>query len=122
MRAHQFISEHKNGKLNKVAKNAMVAADKFKGETGRTYTLNRVMMAAAVSDGKSTKPVDINQTSWSGDYNTAHPFTDEEHKMMQSAYNTVSSTKKSIVKDRKSKEHPAVNTSSPVTGFKGYPR
>jgi hypothetical protein len=121
MRAIEFIQENKDGKLNKISSNAMTQTDKFKDDgSDRAYTLNRIMMATAVADGSNTKPVDINQASWQEDYNTAHPYTEQEMNMMQSAYNTVDSKVKKVVKRKESKEHPEVNTISPVTGFKGY--
>lgn len=121
MRASEFVFENRNGKLNTVAQRAMKPTTKFKDvDSDRAYTLNRVMMATAVAGGKDTKAVDINQASWNEDYNTAHPYTEEEERMLQAAYNTVATDKQHVVKHKRSQEHPAVNRISPVTGFKGY--
>ena len=110
MRAFEFIAENKNGKLNTIAKRAMKPTTKFKDAgSDRAYTLNRVMMATAVADGKSSKSVDINQASWNADYNTAHPYTQEEELMLQSAYNTVPSETHKVTTHKRSQEHPAVN-------------
>jgi hypothetical protein len=61
-----------------------------KGGYDRTYNLNRVMMAAAMSDGSGEK-VDMDQSSWVEKYNLALPYTEEEREMMKSALDTVDS-------------------------------
>jgi hypothetical protein len=73
----------------------------------RIYNLNRVMMAAAMADGKSTKPIKgAHSSSWNDKYNTAHPYTEEDH----------------MVSDHRSTEPETTHKTSPVTGFKGYKR
>lgn len=122
MRAREFLVEKHQGKMHKVHQNATVGLHKFRDPGGydRTYELNRVMMAAACADG-SDAPINIDQASWVGKYNTAQPYTKEEQKMLKQAFKAVGSDVKDMNHgDLESKEHPAVNTSSPVQAFKGY--
>lgn len=83
------------------------------GGIDRVYNLNRVMMAAAMADGKSTKPVDMDQESWTEKRNIARPYTEIEHIMMQAALNTVDSDYKHTEKDHRSSEQPTTYTVSP---------
>ena len=76
MRASEFIIETRTlAKPTKRQQNASVGMSKFRDPGGydRTYELNRIMMATACADG--TTPLDIDAESWSGRYNTAHPYT-----------------------------------------------
>lgn len=83
------------------------------GGYDRVYHMNRIMMAAAMADGKSTKPVDMDSASWIEKYNTTHPYTDEEHNMIHAAMNTVPTDHKPISKNQKSKEPSDTNKVSP---------
>lgn len=83
------------------------------GGYDRVYHMNRLMMAMAKADGKSTKPVDSATETWFEKYNTVHPYTDAENKMVQSAMNTVPTDGKMISHDHKSREAKDVNRSSP---------
>ena len=83
------------------------------GGIDRVYNLNRVMMAVAMADGKSNKPVDMDQESWTEKRNIARPYTEIEHIMMQSALNTVDSDYKHTEKDHRSSEQPTTYTVSP---------
>lgn len=117
MRAKDFIREAKPaGKIRKnyssVSQGALKMRDK--GGYDRTYHLNRIMMAAGMADGKSTGPVDMDSSSWYEKYNTAHPYTDEEYKMMQAAFNTIPTDGAVADKRHKSKEPNHVNKVSPV--------
>ena len=123
MRAREFVTEGIVGKLSKRAEHATREVIKMRdiGGYDRTNWLNRAMMAAACADGKDTKKIKgIDAYSWSEKYNTAHPYTEEEHKMMQQALATVPTDKQVVVPWSKSQEVPAVNRQSPVQGFKGY--
>ena len=70
------------------------------GGYDRVYHMNRLMMAMAKADGKSTKPVDSPAETWFEKYNTIHPYTDAEHKMVQSAMNTVPTDGKMVSKGK----------------------
>ena len=123
MRAHEFLVERHTGKIGNRKQIATRGLHKFRDETfqDRIYELNRVMMAVAVSDG--TTPIDIDSESWSGRYNTAHPYTDVEQRMLKQAYEACGSTWEDINHgDNESQELDSTNKRSPVTGFKGYAR
>lgn len=115
MRAHEFVSESK-GKVPKRHDKAQPGAYKFMDNgTDRTYHLNQIMKAAAMSDGSSTKAMKMDDESFAGRYNLAYPYSDLEHRMMQQAFNTVSPTKaKQMISSRDSSELDSVNKVSPV--------
>jgi hypothetical protein len=83
------------------------------GGYDRVYHMNRLMMAMAKADGKSTKPVDSATETWFEKYNTVHPYSDAESKMVQSAMNTVPTDGKMVSHDNKSREASDVNRASP---------
>jgi hypothetical protein len=83
------------------------------GGYDRVYHMNRLMMAMAKADGKSTKPVDSATETWFEKYNTVHPYTDAESKMVQSAMNTVPTDGKMVSRDNKSREPDHVHKVSP---------
>ena len=125
MRAHEFITEGVDG-------NADISKRKRFGTRGLNlfsdsemwntdYTLNRIMMAAACTDGKIMP--DIDPKSWVGKHKTAHPYTREEQDMLKMAYRAAGARWKDLNNgDMDSEEPPGGNTKSPVVGFRGYPR
>ena len=123
MRAQEFITEQ-DGKIGKRRQVATVGLDVF-GDAERQnsdYTLNRVMMAAACADGTNT-PIDMDAKSWVGKRRSAHPYTKVEQNMLKQAFKAAGANWKDLNNgDMNSEEHPEVNTTSPVVGFKGYPR
>lgn len=123
MRAHEFIREAKQGKIPSDLKNASHEFVKFRDDGwDRGYALNRVMMAAALHDGKTTKAVEMPSASFVEKYNTASPYTKEESNMVKGAIKTIGGQHHDITNDPRSMEMPEVNKNSPVAGFKGYPR
>ena len=94
--------------------------DKMRDEGGydRTYHMNRMMMAMAMHDGKGAHKVDMPVESWVEKYNTAHPYTDEEHDMVQGAMKTVPTDKKTVQKRSKSREPDDTHKVSPVPAKK----
>ena len=123
MRAQEFVIEHKKGNISKRLQNATVGLHTFvdNERADRTYELNRIMMAVASTDG--TFVPEIDGESWAGRNNVAAPYTPEEQDMMKMAYKAIGSHHEDLNQgDLRSQEHPAVNTTSPVTAFKGYPR
>jgi hypothetical protein len=123
VRAKEFVAEASSGQIGKRRQSATRGLNKFRdGEfQDRIYELNRVMMAAAMSDGSS--PLNMDGESWAGRYNTAHPYTEVEQEMLKQAYKACGSEWEDINHgDLKSKELESTNKRSPVTGFKGYPR
>jgi hypothetical protein len=113
----------KEGKLSDVQARAMPGVERTRDTGGydRIYHLNRLSMALAGSDGKSSKPPEgIDGASWAEKYNTIHPYTDEEHQMVKQAMKVVPSDYKNPVKDRRSREAKDTYTTSPSLGFKGW--
>ena len=123
MRAREFIRES-TADLHKDHEGPMPGAYNFRDNgVDRTYHLNRIMMAAAMADGKSTGPIKgANSSSWNEKYNTAHPYTKEEHNMLKAAFNTVPSNIHHMVSDHRSIEPENTHKVSPVKGFAGYKR
>jgi len=115
MRAKEFIFEDETP-LSDDHKSSQQAVHRMRDVGGydRVYHMNRIMMAAAVADGKGTGAVDVPASSWSEKYNTAHPYTDEEYNMVKAALNTIPSDHNVVSDDRKSRELDSVNKASPV--------
>jgi hypothetical protein len=124
MRATEFVSEGKKGKISKRQQQSTRGLNVFSKKIDaydRQYDLNRLMMAAACSDG--VNPVVINSESWVGKHNTAHPYTKEEQDMLNSAYQAVGLEYKDLNKgDMDSEELAGTNAQSIVKPFKGYKR
>ena len=122
MRATEFIQESR-GKITKRHQNASVGLNLFfdPSRTDSTYTLNRVMMAVAATDG--TFVPEMNDESWIGKDRSAHPYTEEEQQMLIKGFKAAGAEYKDLNKgDLKSQEVPSVHVTSPVKAFKGYPR
>ena len=123
MRAREFVAEAKVGKIGRRRSQATVGLNKFRDSdlADRFYELNRVMMAAASTDG--TFVPDTDHESWSGRYNVAMPYTDVEQAMLEKAFLAVGSDYQDLNRgDLKSRELESTNTQSPIKGFAGYPR
>ena len=125
MRAQEFISEGIDGnaeisKRQRFATRGLnIYADSEKWNTD--YTLNRIMMATACTDG--TFVPDMDMKSWVGKHKTAHPYTKEEQNMLKMAYRAAGARWDDLNHgDMRSQELPGGNATSPVQGFKGYPR
>jgi hypothetical protein len=119
MRAREFIAEDKPGESDMPG--GFVDAhqggtDIFRDVGGydRTYHLNRIMMATAMADGRSKKPVDMPHQSWVEKYNVAFPFTDMERMMMLQAMATIPTDGKELSKRGKSEEPKDTNKLSPT--------
>ena len=123
MRAREFLMEKHIGKVGHRRQQSTVGLTKFRHTThqDRVYELNRVMMAVASTDG--TFVPDIDQESWVGKNNIATPYTKEEQRMLEKAFQAVGSEYEDLNHgDMESKEIDSVNKQSPVQGFQGYPR
>ena len=121
MRAEEFLTERKIAKPTKRQSQSTRGMHKFRDKGGydRTYELNRIMMATACADG--TTPLELDAETWSGRYNTAHPYTDIESKMLKQAYKAVGSEIHDLNHgDDRSQELSSTNTQSTVKPFKGY--
>jgi hypothetical protein len=124
VRAWEFLSESDgNAKLSKrkrfPTRGLNTFADNEKWNTD--YTLNRVMMAAACTDG--TFVPDMDKKSWFGKEKTAQPYTREEQDMLKMAYKAAGAVWDDLNDgDMRSEEPPGGNKVSPIKGFKGYPQ
>ena len=119
MRAKEFLSELSNTPAGKMHDHSVDAGQGFTlfrdvGGYDRVYHLNRMMMATAMADGQSNKPVDMPDSSWFEKYNIAFPFTDIEHMMVNQALATIPSDAGELEKRGKSMEPKDTNTTSPV--------
>jgi hypothetical protein len=123
MRAQEFLIEKRVGKIGQRRSQSTVGLNKFRDAdlADRFYELNRVMMAAASTDGKFVPNTD--HESWAGRYNVAMPYTDVEQDMLEKAFQAVGSDYEDLNHgDLKSKELESTNKTSPIKSFKGYPR
>lgn len=123
MRAREFVRESQ-GELSKAKRFPTRGLNTFfDGERWNTdYTLNRVMMAAACTDGTFVPKID--EKSWFGKTRTAHPYTKQEQDMLKMAYKAAGANWEDLNNgDLDSEEPPGIiNKTSPVKAFKGYPR
>ena len=122
MRANEFISEAKIGKISKRQQQATRGLNIFSKKIDsydRLYDLNRLMMAVASSDG--INPIVMDAESWVGKHNTTHPYTKEEQAMLKLAYKAAGLEYKDLNQgDMDSEELPDTNTQSIAKPFKGY--
>ena len=123
MRANEFVTEDKVGKIGKRRQVATRGLNKFRDNqfADRVYELNRIMMAVASTDG-TTVP-DMDSESWSGRNNVAAPYTEVEQRMLEKAFKAIGSKHWDLNHgDMDSEEVTSTNKQSPVVSFKGYPR
>lgn len=129
MRAREFITERrkptkkksKNGKITKRQQMPTTGLHKFRDGKGmdRIYELNKVMAAAASTDG--TFVPDVAPESWSGRFNTAHPYTEVEQNMLKKAFQSIGTEFHDLNHgDLKSQELDSTEIQSPVKAFKGF--
>lgn len=121
MRASEFITEEAVGNLPKRHEQATQAVMKMRDVGGydRVYWLNRAMMAAACADGEDESKLDIDTASWAEKFNTAHPYTEKEWKMLQQVLATVPTESQTVVPWSPSMEPESTNKQSVVKPFKG---
>jgi hypothetical protein len=119
MRAREFITEAE-GKMPNALNRAHQGSIRMRDEGGydRTYHLNRIWMAAAMADGSSTRPVDMDSASFVEKYNVAFPYTDVEHMMILQAMATIPTDSKELAKRGKSEELKDTNKVSPVANWR----
>jgi hypothetical protein len=123
MRAREFIIE-RDGQIGTRRQAATRGLTIFgDGERANSdYTLNRVMMAAAMADG-SNNVIDMDEKSWIGKKRGAYPYTDIENKMLKQAFKAAGAEYTDLnAGDMDSEEVPSTDKQSPVIAFKGYPR
>ena len=124
MRAREFVAESDgNAIISKRNQSSTRGLNTFSdGERWNSdYTLNRVMMAVASTDGTFVPVMD--KKSWSGKSKTAHPYTQEEQDMLKMAYKAAGANWSDLNSGNMTSEEVSnTNTTSPLKGFKCYPR
>jgi len=115
MKITEIIIESKHGSPPVTADKSNTGEWIFRDDgTDRFYNLDRIMRAAAISDGKSTKAVDMPSSSWVEKNNVARPYTEEEHNMMKAAFKTIGdSSYEESGKNHRSREQDDTHTISP---------
>jgi hypothetical protein len=120
MKVNEIISESATTDIQpdheNVHNGAYIARDV--GGYDRVYHMNRLMMAMAMADGRSTDKVDSHPDTWFEKYNTLHPYTEAEHNMVKAAMKTIPTDGHEIIKDHRSIEPNDVNKSSPYPARK----
>jgi hypothetical protein len=121
MRAREFITEFKapntgdmNPNMDSAHQGAILMRDV--GGYDRTYHLNRIMMATAMSDG-SNKPINMDAGSFVEKFNVAFPYSDIEHLMVLQAMSTIPTDGGELTKRSKSQEPKDTYTVSPVSNW-----
>jgi len=123
MRARDFVFE-RDGKIGRRRQAATRGLVLFSdGERSNSdYTLNRVMMAAAMADG-SDQVLDMDAKSWIGKRRGAYPYTEQEHRMLIQAFRAAGAVYTDLNGgDMDSEELKSTHVHSPIQAFKGYPR
>jgi hypothetical protein len=114
MKINEVIVEAKIPKPHAHYAPSMGRVDRFTDPDGwdRTHHLDRVMRAAAISDGKGAK-IDVDVNGWAGKYNTAHPYTEVEERMMDDVYRSLGSVVHRDIAKGKRQEQPDTHKVSP---------
>ena len=122
MKINEVIAESV-GKLSKRQQQATSGLNKFTDgdRWNGDYTLYRLGLAVASTDGKSVP--DTDKESWVGKWKVAAPYSQADQDMLEKAFQAVGSEFEDLNHgDLRSQELESTNTTSPVRGFKGYPR
>lgn len=123
MRAREFINEVRHGHITKRqrwgTRGLHTYSDRYQG--AGTYSMNRIGMAAACTDGDSVP--DIDSQSWVGQKNTTHAYTEVDAKKLKQAYRAAGVKYTDLNSgDMRSQDPPGGNGKSPIQAFQGYPR
>jgi hypothetical protein len=114
MKIKDIIVEQK-GELKKRQRFAMRGLNKFTDgkKWNSDYTLYRLGLALAATDGKTMPEVD--EESWLGKWKLTAPYSKEEQDMLKLAYKEVHADYEDMNNgDLRSQEGPTVNKQSPV--------
>lgn len=114
MKIKDIIVETK-GELKKRQRFAMRGLNKFTDgkKWNSDYTLYRLGLALAATDGKTMPEVD--EESWLGKWKLTAPYSKEEQDMLKLAYKEVHASYEDINHgDMRSQEVPTVNKESPI--------
>lgn len=116
MKINEIIIEGKTTELDadhEAAHQGDIFRARDVGGYDRVYHMNRLMMAMAKADGKSTKAIDSPADTWFEKYNTIHPYTKEESNMAKAAMKTVPTDGREVSHDSKSHESDEIHKVSP---------
>lgn len=119
MRASEFITEVKAGKIAKRAQEPSRGINTYGDQehVSGDYVGFKLGQAMAMADG-SGKVLDIDPKSWYGKKKTVHPYSDVEQKMFKQGAKAVGATAQDINKgDMDSKELKSTNNVSPVNNW-----
>ena len=114
MKIRDIITEEK-GKLPDRARRATRGLNKFTDgkKWNSDYTLYRLGLALASTDGKTIPEVD--EESWIGKWKLTAPYSQEEQDMLKMAYKAVHANHEDMNHgDLRSQEGPTIQTTSPV--------
>jgi len=119
MKIRELMEARGNGEMPKDLEHKSQGAILMRDQGGydRTYHLNRIMMATAMADGSSKRPVDMDSASFIEKFNVAFPYTDMEHLMMMQAMATIPTDGKELAKRSKSVEPSDTNIQSPISNW-----
>lgn len=115
MRAREFVSEEKVGKISKRYQKPTVGLDVYSDAErwNSDYVSYRLGMAVACADGHNS--INIDARSWVGKQKSASPYTPQEQEMLVQAFKAVGADYTDMNKgDLKSKELDSTGTVSPV--------
>ncbi len=115
MKIKDIISEASKGKIPKRVHQATRGLNKFTDgdHWNSDYTLYRLGLALASTDGK-TEP-DVDKESWVGKWKVTAPYSQEEQDMLKIAYKAVNAEYEDMNNgDLRSQEGPTINKSSPI--------
>lgn len=121
MRAKEFLNERK-GKLSdrhRESTRGLHVFSKSLVQFDRLYDLNRVMMAAASTDGTFVPKMD--DESWVGKNNSAHAYSKADAAKLEKAFKAAGVDHIDLNNgDHESREVEGTNIQSPLKPFKGY--
>ena len=103
------------GELKRRQRFAMCGLNRFTDgkKWNSDYTLYRLGLALAATDGKTMPKVD--EESWLGKWKATAPYSKEEQDMLKLAYKEVHANYEDMNNgDMRSQEGPTINKSSPV--------
>jgi hypothetical protein len=84
------------------------------------YTLNRVMMAAAMANGDGSE-IKMDAKSWIGKRRGAYPYTEIEQDMLKQAFRAAGAVYTDLNHgDLDSEEVDSTHVDSPIKPFGGY--
>jgi hypothetical protein len=119
MRANEFITEVKSGKISKRAQQPSRGINTYGDieKANSDYVAFKLGQAMAMADG-SGKPLDMDGKSWYGKKKTTQPYTEIEQIMFNQAAKAVGADTININKgDMKSRELDSTNIVSPVANW-----